>query len=170
MWYLPFHVSCELASLTCVSVTWGLKHDWTIRSPVSTVSTEGIRVYSSAEGAESVGHVGDVLLLREVVGLEDVHLGHTVLQKRLVEPLRRRFVPWVFASIGFCRASAHFFQHQAVRPKQCFIKFLKNLPTSTPLLYSMWEFIVYSVQSQHVTVLNGKTVLFPSRGNYFLIS
>ena len=39
------------------------------------------------EHAERVDDVGDVLLLPEVVGLEDVALGHAVLLDGLVEPV-----------------------------------------------------------------------------------
>ena len=41
--------------------------------------------HSSAQSEDGVGHVGHVLLLEEVVGLEDVDLLHSVLHQSFLE-------------------------------------------------------------------------------------
>ena len=50
----------------------------------------GSLTHSSAQSEDGVGHVGHVLLLEEVVGLEDVDLLHSVLHQSFLEAGRSR--------------------------------------------------------------------------------
>jgi len=43
------------------------------------------QTYGTAQGEDGVGHIGNVLLLVQIDGLEDIDIGHTVLLQGLLE-------------------------------------------------------------------------------------
>ena len=75
-----------------------------------------------AEREEGVGDVGDVLLLREVVGLEELALLQPVLQEGLVEP--ENF--YTMSILVKCHMS-HYFSYWTIIPRG-FVRIGDNHP------------------------------------------